>query len=138
MIILSSEDRGFVIKDKRFSEKSEEGYQQESEIKSQESKERNKGNESEKSKKRDIPLREINFATFILSLSSSAMLHFGDIEDPVSGKKERNLQGAKQTIDMIDMLKEKTKGNLTKEEEMLIDNVLYELKIRYVDESKKD
>lgn len=138
MIILSSEDRGFIIKDKRFSEKSEEGYQQESEIKSQESKERNKGNGSEKSKKRDIPLREINFATFILSLSSSAMLHFGDIEDPVSGKKERNLQGAKQTIDMIDMLKEKTKGNLTKEEEMLIENVLYELKIRYVDESKKD
>lgn len=138
MIILSSEDRGFIIKDKRFSEKAEEGYQQESEIKSQESKERNKGNGSEKSKKRDIPLREINFATFILSLSSSAMLHFGDIEDPVSGKKERNLQGAKQTIDMIDMLKEKTKGNLTKEEEMLIENVLYELKIRYVDESKKD
>ncbi|MBI3599511.1 MAG: DUF1844 domain-containing protein [Nitrospinae bacterium] len=80
---------------------------------------------------------EVNFTAFILSLSSSAMLHFGDIEDPVSGKKEKNLLMAKHTIDMIDMLREKTKGNLTGDEERLMENILCELKLRYVKESKR-
>ncbi|MBI4378173.1 MAG: DUF1844 domain-containing protein [Nitrospinae bacterium] len=65
------------------------------------------------------------------------MLHFGDVEDPISGKKERNLSMVKQTIDMIDMLKEKTKGNLTPDEERLIENIIYELKMRYVKELNK-
>ncbi|MBI3813822.1 MAG: DUF1844 domain-containing protein [Nitrospinae bacterium] len=65
------------------------------------------------------------------------MLHFGDIEDPVSGKKEKNLLMAKHTIDMIDMLREKSKGNLTGDEERLMENILCELKLRYVKESKR-
>jgi hypothetical protein len=133
---LSNEEKEFTIKvkDKRFSALSEEDKIQDSEIKSQgaEEKKNNGGSRSE-----DKPLPEINFATFILSLSSSAMLHFGDIEDPISGKKEKNLTIAKQTIDMIDMLREKTKGNLSKDEERLMENILYELKMRYVKESGK-
>lgn len=131
---MNNEEKGYTIKDKRFSAISEEEKMQDSDIKNHKSEEKNAGS----SKERDIPIPEINFATFILSLSSSAMLHFGDIEDPVSGKKERNLTIAKQTIDMIDMLREKTKGNLTKDEEGLMENILYELKLRYVKESGKE
>ena len=84
-----------------------------------------------------VKLPEINFPSFILSLSSSALLHFGDIPDPVSGTQERNLPMAKQTIDILGVLKEKTQGNLTNDEAQLIDNLLHDLRIKYVEESKK-
>jgi len=84
-----------------------------------------------------VKLPEINFPSFILSLSSSALLHFGDIPDPISGTQERNLPMAKQTIDILGVLKEKTQGNLTNDEEQLIDNLLHDLRIKYVEESKK-
>lgn len=133
---MNDEEKGFVIKDKRGSASSEkETLKEEGSQKEKISEKKiEKGNSLGKG---DAHLPEINFATFILSLNSSAMLHFGDFEDPVSGKKEKNLTMAKQTIEMIDMLKEKTKGNLTPEEEMLLENILYELKIRYVKESNK-
>ncbi len=131
---MNNEEKGFTIKDKRFSAISEKEKIQDAETKDQKSKEIKNNNGS---KKGDTLIPEINFSTFILSLSSSAILHFGDIEDPISGKKERNLTIAKQTIDMIDMLKEKTKGNLTKDEDSLMENIIYELKIRFVKESGK-
>jgi hypothetical protein len=80
---------------------------------------------------------EINFASFVLSLSSSALYHFGEIPDPVTSKKERNLLLAKQTIDILGILKEKTAGNLTKEEDALLSNLLYDLRMRYVRETEK-
>jgi len=88
-------------------------------------------------KREPVKLPEINFPSFILSLSSSALLHFGDIPDPISGTKERNLPMAKQTIDILGILKEKTQGNLSDDEEQLIDNLLHDLRIKYVEESKK-
>jgi len=81
---------------------------------------------------------EINFASFVLSLSSSALYHFGEIPDPVTNKKQRNLIMAKQTIDILGMLKEKTAGNLAQEEEALLSNLLYDLRMRYVRETEKD
>ena len=93
--------------------------------------------QKEEGQKEPVKLPEINFPSFILSLSSSALLHFGDIPDPVSGKKERNLPMAKQTIDILGILKEKTQGNLTNDEEQLLDNLLHDLRIKYVEESKK-
>ena len=89
------------------------------------------------SKEAHIPLPEIDFSTFILSLSSSAMLHLGLVENPQTKKIERNLPMAKQTIDIIAMLKDKTKGNLTKEEENLIENLLSDLRFKYVYEVNK-
>ncbi|MCK7506209.1 MAG: DUF1844 domain-containing protein [Desulfobacterales bacterium] len=59
------------------------------------------------------PLPQINFPTFIASLNASALVHLGVIEDPVSGKAEKNLPMAKQTIDILSMLQQKTAGNLT-------------------------
>jgi hypothetical protein len=81
---------------------------------------------------------EINFASFVLSLSSSALYHFGEIPDPATNKKQRNLLMAKQTIDILGILKEKTAGNLSPEEEALLTNLLYDLRMRYVRESEKD
>jgi hypothetical protein len=81
---------------------------------------------------------EINFSSFVLSLSSSALYHFGELPDPITHKKQRNLVMAKQTIDILGILKDKTTGNLTKQEEALLSNLLYDLRMRYVQESGKD
>jgi hypothetical protein len=80
------------------------------------------------------PLPEINFATFVVSLNASALLHLGAIEDPTTGKTEKNLPMAKQTIDILSMLQEKTTGNLSQDEEGLLKNILYDLRIIYVKE----
>ncbi len=82
-------------------------------------------------------LPEIDFSTFIFSLSTSALLHFGDFPDPSTRKAEKNLPAAKQTIDILGMLKDKTRGNLSTEEEKLLDNFLFELRMRYVKEMEK-
>lgn len=80
------------------------------------------------------PLPEINFPTFIASLNASALVHLGVIEDPVSGKAEKNLAMAKQTIDILSMLQQKTAGNLTPDEEAMLKSILYDLRILYVKE----
>ncbi len=87
-----------------------------------------------KTEERAEPLPEINFATFVFSLNSSVLLHLGVIEDPTSGKKTKNLSLAKQTIDILAMLEEKTRGNLTSDEETMLKNILYDLRILYVRE----
>jgi len=83
------------------------------------------------------PLPGIDFSTFIFSLSSSAMLHLGLMENPYTKTIDKNLPLAKQTIDIISMLKDKTKGNLSDEEENLITHLLTELRFKYVNELKK-
>ena len=81
-------------------------------------------------------LPKINFSTFIFSLNSSALVQLGIIEDPATGKKEKNAPLAKQTIDLIGMLQEKTQGNLTEDESQLLVHVLYDLRMMYVKEMK--
>ena len=79
----------------------------------------------------------ISFAAFVLSLAHTAAVHFGDIPDPVSGEKsEVNLPAAQQMIDILALLEEKTRGNLTAEERQLLDQILYELRLRFVEASK--
>ena len=73
----------------------------------------------------------LNFASFILSLSSSALMSLGVVENPVTGKKEKEPAIAKQTIDLIALLKEKTAGNLDDGESKLMDDVLAELHLWY-------
>jgi hypothetical protein len=77
---------------------------------------------------------QVNFTNFVISLSTSALFQFGDFPEYEGGKAEKNLPAAKQTIDILDMLNEKTKGNLDQNEASLIQGVLYELKMRYVKE----
>lgn len=85
----------------------------------------------------EFPLPEVDFSTLILSMSSSAIVHFGDYVDPKSGKTERNLPLAKHTIDMLGMLQEKTRGNLNPDESRLLENVLYNLRLRYLEAVKE-
>jgi len=77
-------------------------------------------------------LPAIDFSTFIMSLNASALVHMGVIDDPETGKKVKNLPLGKQTVDMLRMLQEKTRGNLTDEEDKLLQGILYDLKIAYV------
>lgn len=145
---------GFKVTDRRISfnedkpekTKDETKASPEPEVKKEEPKEKIFGNKESENKTADktikeekqdrTPLPEINLATFILSLSGSAMFHIGEIPNPETGKTEKNLPLAKQSIDIIEMLKEKTKGNLDSDEEKLLDNILYDLRLKYVDASK--
>ena len=120
-------EKGFVVKDKRFSA-IKEG---EEDSGGKEGKKREEP-PKEDAVEEDIPLPEINFINFLFSLSTSVLIQLGEIQDPVSEEIAKNLPLAKQTIDLIGMLKEKTKGNLTPDEEKMIENILYDLRIRYV------
>jgi hypothetical protein len=77
---------------------------------------------------------DLSFTAFVLSLASTAAVHFGDLPDPVSGKPlEPNLDGASQMIEILGLLDQKTRGNLTAEERQVLEQVLYELRMRFVD-----
>lgn len=77
-------------------------------------------------------LPPLDFSTFILSLSTSVLMNLGLVENPVTQKTEKEPAVAKQTIDLITLLKEKTRGNLTDEESKLLEDVLHELRLWYV------
>ena len=75
----------------------------------------------------------ISFAQFILSLGTTAAVHFGDLPDPMSGERgETDLAAASQMIDLLAMLQEKTRGNLEPAESKLLDDLLYDLRMRFV------
>lgn len=81
-------------------------------------------------------MADISFVQFVISLASSAAVHFGDMPDPDGGKRsDPNLEGARQMIEILSLLEEKTKGNLTAEERQVLESVLYELRLRYVEVS---
>ena len=80
----------------------------------------------------------VTFLGFILSLAHTAAVHFGDVPDPVSGETiPANLPAAQQMIDILSLLEEKTRGNLTAEERQFMEQILYELRLRYVEASKQ-
>ena len=85
----------------------------------------------------DEALPGIDFATFIMSLSHSAVLHLGEVPHPETDKVEQNLALARQTIDLLGVLEEKTKGNLTGDEERMLTQVLFDLRMRFVEVQKK-
>jgi hypothetical protein len=80
----------------------------------------------------------VDFHTFVLSLGSSALLHLGEIENPNDGASQKDLPLAKHTIDILAMLEEKTKGNLSTAEERLMESLLYDLRLRYVEATKSE
>lgn len=132
------EKKDFIIKDKRiFTEEGQE--QKEKEDKTEPTKEEAEAGESEEAAIPEEPeeeyqLPEINFGTFIFSLNTSVLVQLGVIEDPTTGKKVKNIAFAKQTIDILGMLEEKTRGNLTEDEENMLKNILYDLRMIYVKE----
>ena len=79
----------------------------------------------------------VTFVGFVLSLAHTAAYHFGDVPDPVTGQSgEVNLAAAQQIIDILTLLDQKTRGNLTAEERQLMEQLVYELRMRYVEASK--
>ena len=135
------EGKGFVVRDRR--RFTDEGESKEEAV-AEEKVERPEAETSEEAgaeaetirEPEDAPLPEINFSTFIFSLNTSALLHLGEVPDPTTGKQQEDLAMAKQTIDLIAMLEEKTKGNLTQDEENLMKHILYDLRLRYVQKTK--
>jgi hypothetical protein len=122
------QEKSFVIRDKRFSAKKEE----EADTQAKAEAKREEVPPSEKPPEQDTALPEISFINLILSLSTSVLIQVGEIQDPMTQQAEKNLPLAKQTIDLISLLQQKTKGNLTPEEEKLMESVLYDLRMRYV------
>jgi hypothetical protein len=79
-------------------------------------------------------MSELTFTAFVLSLASTAAIHFGDLPDPESGQPhEPNLEGASQMIEILALLDQKTRGNLTAEERQVLEQVLFELRMRFVE-----
>lgn len=82
-------------------------------------------------------LPEIDFSTFVISLSTQALMHLGEIANPVSGKIEADISVAKQMIDILGMLKDKSRGNLNSNEDQLLEGILFDLRMKYVEAVKK-
>jgi hypothetical protein len=78
-------------------------------------------------------LETVSFSTFVLGLSTQALLHLGEIPDPVTNQQSRDLPAAKQVIDILGVLRDKTRNNLEPGEQSLLDSVLYDLRMRYVE-----
>ncbi len=144
--------RGFEVRDSRVATETE-GEGKEEEAKKQEpdsgsppektgqAQESQSGSPEEQEKQEpqqpDSQMPEITFPAFLLSLNTSALIHLGLIQIPGTEKAERNLPLAKQTIDLLNLIKEKTRGNLTQEESDLLDNLLFDLKMKYVELGKE-
>jgi|TARA_B110000196_G_scaffold246079_1_gene214932 hypothetical protein len=126
------EGEGFVIKDNRSSQISEDNA---AFLDDQETKDQEK--QTDLSEKKETEPFQIDFSAFIMSLTSSAFYHLGDMPDPSTGKTETNLPAVQQTIDMLIMLREKTKGNLKEDEIKLIEQLIYELQVKYVAKTKE-
>jgi hypothetical protein len=128
------EDKGYTVEDRRYLHKSEE---EKARIREEEAARRAGGAAPEEAPKtsREVPLPEITFTSFLISLSSSAFIHLGDIPDPTTGEINQDLPLAKQTIDLLGVLREKTRNNLLEEEEKLFDHLLYDLRLRYLKET---
>jgi len=140
---MTEEKKDFIIKDRRiFAEENQDQKddEQQKETPDETDTDQSAAQESEETVaaeegEPDTLLPEINFSTFIFSLNASALVHLGAIEDPASGQKVKNLSLAKQTIDILNMLEEKTRGNLNTDEENIMRNILYDLRIAYVKET---
>lgn len=89
--------------------------------------------EKDRLKDENKDFHQPNFSILLSSLSMQAMISLGKLENPVNGKKEQNLEQARFLIDTLDILKDKTKGNLSSEEEHLLDDSLYHLRMNYIE-----
>lgn len=132
------EKKGFTIRDRRAASQPEETAKKEGEKTEGAPGGTAEGTEEKRGKKESPPhpLPEIDFSSFVFSLSTSALFHLGEIPDPVTHKSEKDLPLAKQTIDILGILREKTRGNLTPDEEKLMENILTDLRWRYIREAK--
>lgn len=83
-----------------------------------------------------VPLPQVTFSTFVMSLASSALVHLGEVPEPETGQMSENLPVAKHTIDILSMLKQKTGNCLDPDEAQLLEGLLYDLRMKYVVKNK--
>ena len=127
-----AEDKGYTVKDRRFHQLSEE---EKAEARADGSSQEQAFKEAaQKAAAGAASGPEITFSSLIFSLSSTAFMQLGAIPDPNTGKTEKDLAMAKQTIDLLGVLREKTRNNLNSEEENLFDHLLYDLRMAYIKE----
>lgn len=130
--------KGFVVQDRRrFSPETGEAQENAPEVK-EESIPKSEG-ESTQPRMPEGPdeLPQIDFSTFIISLSTQALFHLGEIANPQTGQNEVDIPVAKQMIDILGMLQEKTKNNLTPNETRLMGDILFDLRMKYVEAVKR-
>jgi hypothetical protein len=138
-----SEDKGYTVKDRRYLHLSEEekARLKEEAAAQEEGQAKAAAGEGQPDAagaagaEPQVPLPDLTFGSFLVSLSSSAFICLGQIPDPNTGKQEKNLPLAKQTIDLLGVLRDKTRNNLTPEEENLFDHLLYDLRMAYIKEA---
>jgi len=118
----------FTVSDKRSS--SDEGTPK------KENKEETKTKEHKMPHEASHETPEINFSTFVFSLSTSALIYLGEMDNPVTQKKEEDYNLAKQNIDILSILEERTKGNLDPNEAKLLESLLYDLRMKYIEKVK--
>jgi hypothetical protein len=92
---------------------------------------------SESPEPHGAPPLEMNFSTFVISLSTQALAHLGEIADPVEGRIAVDLTAAKQLIDILGILRDKSKGNLDEAENTLLEHCLYDLRLKYVELARR-
>lgn len=134
------EERGFKVKDRRrFSSETGEPQENTENVAPSEEKKNEASVQQavEKETEDKGALPAIDFPTFIISLSTQALMHLGEIPDPLSGKVEMNISVGKQMIDIIGLLSEKTRGNLDQGEEKLMEDILFDLRMKYVEAVRK-
>jgi hypothetical protein len=133
-----TEDKGFVVKDRRRFKDGADEVDSDRESQEDQGPAETAAEESPQPETDtgpcgpDMPIPELTFMDFIVSLSSSVAVHLGLVADPSTGRTDQNLVMAKQTIDLLALLQEKTRGNLTEEEEKLFESILFDLRLQFV------
>ncbi len=136
---MSESEKDFKVVDRRLNlDEDEAGEEQQAPEEAAPEGAASKGPDKEppKGQKTCPPLPKVNFSTFVLSLSSSALVHLGEVPEPESGKACEDMAMAKHTIDILAMLQEKTKNGLDQDEKRLLEGLLYELRMQYVMKTK--
>lgn len=131
------EERGFTVSDKRFSSRRESEGEQPREPSSPPPPPRDEraAAQTQEGSQAAPPPEEVDFLSFVISLGTQAFMHLGDIPNPMTQQREKDIPAVKHMIDLLGMLEVKTKGNLTGEEERLLRQLLFDLRMRYVREA---
>ena len=135
------EGKGFTVQDRRrFSPETGEAREDAAEAQeaaNQASQQATAAQEREDGAAQANALPEIDFSTFVISLSTQVLMHLGEIANPISGKVEADISVAKQMIDILGMLEKKTRGNLNANEAQMMESILFDLRMKYVEAVKK-
>jgi hypothetical protein len=130
-------EKSFTVSDKRFSARSESGQERPSETprSTPSSAERGSQTQPREGPQSTPGQEEINFASFLISLGTQAFMHLGELPNPMTKQREKDLPAAKHMIDLLGILEAKTKGNLADDEERLLRQLLFDLRLRFVRET---